>query len=235
MTAPAEAQDRGRWRIGDALEHLLPAAAGGLIGSGIPAVMVFLGWRRERTRRLQDRQWQDAEVLAETLTRYTAGQTLIRRPAPKMRWGRSSTSDVIRYASGFWSWPPVIHPPPSSPPRRSWRPTCPRRSFSANGTFTTCSSGGIIPSSPNSLESAMRPQSRLPLTCSVRSSPQRRESNEGPRSCLRPYSATRSRHLGCPPFLAVKRRMIMYGSSLTDGHDSGGRASTGGHDGAPPL
>jgi hypothetical protein len=44
---------------------VLPAAAGGLIGSGIPAVMVFLGWRRERTRRLQDRQWQDAEVVAD--------------------------------------------------------------------------------------------------------------------------------------------------------------------------
>jgi hypothetical protein len=44
---------------------LLPAAVGGLIGSGIPAVMVFLGWRRERTRSLQERQWQDAEVIAD--------------------------------------------------------------------------------------------------------------------------------------------------------------------------
>jgi hypothetical protein len=44
---------------------LLPAAVGGLIGSGIPAVMVFLGWRRERTRSLQERQWQDAEIIAD--------------------------------------------------------------------------------------------------------------------------------------------------------------------------
>jgi hypothetical protein len=44
---------------------LLPAAVGGLIGSRIPAVMVFLGWRRERTRSLQERQWQDAEVIAD--------------------------------------------------------------------------------------------------------------------------------------------------------------------------
>jgi len=43
---------------------LLPAAVGGLIGSGIPAVVVFLGWRRDRSRRLEDRQWQDAEVVA---------------------------------------------------------------------------------------------------------------------------------------------------------------------------
>ena len=44
---------------------LLPAAVGGLIGGGIPAVMVFLGWRRERTRSLQEQQWQDAEVIAD--------------------------------------------------------------------------------------------------------------------------------------------------------------------------
>jgi hypothetical protein len=44
---------------------LLPAAVGGLIGSGIPALMVFLGWRRQRTQSLLDRQWQDAEVVAD--------------------------------------------------------------------------------------------------------------------------------------------------------------------------
>jgi hypothetical protein len=43
----------------------LGAIAGGLIGAGIPAVMTMVGWRRERARRREDRQWADAEIVAD--------------------------------------------------------------------------------------------------------------------------------------------------------------------------
>jgi hypothetical protein len=43
----------------------LGAVAGGLIGAGIPAVMTMVGWRREQARRREDRQWADAEVIAD--------------------------------------------------------------------------------------------------------------------------------------------------------------------------
>ena len=44
---------------------LLSALVGGLVGGGIPAVMTYLGSRHERARRLEERQWADAEVLAD--------------------------------------------------------------------------------------------------------------------------------------------------------------------------
>ena len=44
---------------------LLSALVGGLVGGGIPAVMTYLGSRNERARRLEERQWADAEVLAD--------------------------------------------------------------------------------------------------------------------------------------------------------------------------
>jgi hypothetical protein len=43
----------------------LGAIAGGLIGAGIPAVMTMVGWRHERARRREDRQWADAEIVAD--------------------------------------------------------------------------------------------------------------------------------------------------------------------------
>jgi hypothetical protein len=43
----------------------LAAIAGGLIGAGIPALMTMAGWRRERARRREERQWADAEIIAD--------------------------------------------------------------------------------------------------------------------------------------------------------------------------
>jgi hypothetical protein len=43
----------------------LGAMVGGLIVAGIAAVMTMLGWRRERARRAEDRQWADAEIVAD--------------------------------------------------------------------------------------------------------------------------------------------------------------------------
>ncbi len=43
----------------------LGAVAGGLIGAGIPAVMTMAGWRREQARRREERQWADAEIIAD--------------------------------------------------------------------------------------------------------------------------------------------------------------------------
>lgn len=43
----------------------LGAIAGGLIGAGIPAAMTMAGWRHERARRREDRQWADAEIVAD--------------------------------------------------------------------------------------------------------------------------------------------------------------------------
>jgi hypothetical protein len=41
------------------------AVVGGLIGAGIPAVVTMAGWRRERARRREDRQWADAATIAD--------------------------------------------------------------------------------------------------------------------------------------------------------------------------
>ncbi len=44
---------------------LLAALIGGLLGGGIPALMTYLAGQREQRDRRQDRQWLDAEVLAD--------------------------------------------------------------------------------------------------------------------------------------------------------------------------
>lgn len=44
---------------------LLSAAIGGLVGSGIPAVMTYRAQRQRRTERREDRQMLDAETLAD--------------------------------------------------------------------------------------------------------------------------------------------------------------------------
>lgn len=58
-TTQAAAAPGWNWNV------FLGAIAGGLIGAGIPAVITMVGWRRERARRREDRQWADAEIVAD--------------------------------------------------------------------------------------------------------------------------------------------------------------------------
>jgi hypothetical protein len=62
-SAPSAAQTGGmsNWNWG----VFFGAVAGGLIGAGIPAVMTWLGWRNERARLREERQWADAEIVAD--------------------------------------------------------------------------------------------------------------------------------------------------------------------------
>jgi hypothetical protein len=56
---PAASTSSWNWGV------FLGAIAGGLIGAGIPAVMTWAGWRHERARRNEERQWTDAEIVAD--------------------------------------------------------------------------------------------------------------------------------------------------------------------------